>query len=418
MTSLLRMAWKERPVHSLAVASLAWALLCGCDPAPRPASSRPSDASAPTCSPAIEGLHQALLQIDSMFVARLESDEIPGIAAAVICSGELIWDAAYGVTALDDPRPVTPQTRFRIASITKLFTATAVMKLQEAGLLSLTDAVSTHLAWFRIGRPPGEGEAPVTIWHLLTHTSGMPRDSRLTDFARLYQPGRDDAIQALPSQELESALGERYAYSNLGYGVLGELIAEVSGKTYAEYLVDEILKPMEMDATLVHPTPEDDTAWGHGPRRPDGLRLKAGFWDLGFATPAGGMASSTRDLSKFVILQLEPYVGRKPRLLPAETLREMHAVHYLVDPARGGSGVAWGVETSAGQHVVYHGGELPEQSSYMMIDVLGSIGIVVLTNAQDVDAAGLAQGALDIIRSAVERGRERSTDALRGPETQ
>lgn len=209
--------------------------------------------------------------------------------------------------------------------------------LDEAAALGLDDPAEEHLPWFEIARPPETGTAPITIRHLLTHTSGLPRDSRLTDFSRLYQPPRREAITALPDQRLEAAPGEAYAYSNLGYGLLGELVAEASGASYAEFLKSHILRPLGMNRTLVHPTQADHTAWGHEARRPDGSREKAGFWDLGFATPAGGMASSVEDLARFVRFQLSPYNGVDPPLLSAEGVRDMHRVHHVMDPSRGGS---------------------------------------------------------------------------------
>ena len=163
------------------------------------------------CSPHTADFTAAFGVLEALLVERLRVDEIPGMAAGVVCGDELIWAKGYGVLAVDNPQPVTPETRFRIASLTKLFTATAVMKLQEAGALDINNAVRAHLPWFRIRRPPETGVTPVTIWHLLTHTAGMPRDSRLTDFSRLFQPEREEAIRALPDQTLESPPGERYA---------------------------------------------------------------------------------------------------------------------------------------------------------------------------------------------------------------
>ncbi len=296
------------------------------------------------CSPHTSDLTAAFDVLEALLVERVRVDEIPGMAASVVCGHELIWAKGYGVLAVDNPQPVTPETRFRIASLTKLFTATAVMKLQEAGALDVNDAVRAHLPWFRIRRPPETGVTPVTIWHLLTHTAGMPRDSRLTDFSRLFQPEREDAIRALPAQMLESPPGERYAYSNLGYAILGEVITSASGMDYADYLAREVFAPLSMTTTLVHPTREDITAWGHGPRRPGAPRLKAGFWELRFATPAGGMASSVNELSEFVRLQLAQRPVTEPRFLSPTALRDMHRVQFLVDPELGGSGLAWGVD--------------------------------------------------------------------------
>lgn len=353
-----------------------------------------------TSAPAPE-LARAFERIDRLLAGRVREQSIPGVAAGVVCGRDLAWAQGYGVMALDDPRPVTPQTRFRIASLTKLFTATAVMLLRDQGVFALNDPAASYVPWIETVGRPESGGTPITIEHLLTHTSGLPRDSRLTDFPRLFQPDREAAVAALASQQLQARPGEANAYSNLGYAGLGEIIAETARTSYAQFLEQEVFAPLGMAKSLVHPTPDDDTAWGHGPRRPDGPRTKAGFWQLRFATPAGGMASSVEELSAFVILHLAPYTGEQPRLLSSSTLREMHDVHYMVDPERGGVGLSWAVEISKGQHVVYHGGELPEQTSFMLLDLQAGIGVIVLTNAQDADANGMAQEILRVVRGAV-----------------
>ena len=391
--------------HLVALLSLFTASVCACDAArddsAHSSESRARQASEAACSPSAPDLAEAFQRIDSVIARGVEAEEIPGLAAGIVCADTLIWAAGYGVLALDDPTPVTSQTLFRIASVTKLFTATGIMALEESGALALDDPVRDHLRWFEIGRPPGTGGAPVTIRQLLTHSAGMPRDSRLTDFSHMYQPNRHEAIAALPNQQLQATPGESYAYSNLGYAILGEVIAAAAGTTYAGYLERAVLEPLGMTRTLVHPTPDDTVAWGHGPRRPDGPRARAGFWELRFATPAGGMASSVAELSEFMILQLAPYVGAQPAILSPEAIREMHRVHFMVDSTRGGSGLGWAVEISNGQHVIYHGGELPEQTAFLLLDLKGAIGVVVLSNAQDVDANGLAQEALRIVRGVV-----------------
>jgi len=337
---------------------LAPAAGCGSDVETPPAGE--AGPAPAVCAPDAFTAGPALPRIDSLLEARREADRVPGLAAAVVCRDRLVWSEGHGVVALDDPRPVTPETRFRIASLTKVFTATAVVQLADRGALDLDDRVAAHLRWFRLAPGPEGDGSESTVRHLLTHTGGMPRDSRLTDFARLYQPPRADAIEALPAQSLRSRPGEEYAYSNLGYAVLGEVIAAASGATYREYLDRETLDPLGMTEALVHPAPDDDTAWGHGPRRDDGARAKAGFWELAFATPAGGMAASVAELGPFVRLHLAPYLApyrdEEPSLLSADAIREMHRVHHEIDPVRGGSGLGWAVETGSGQHLVYHGG--------------------------------------------------------------
>lgn len=364
------------------------------------------------CSADSPNLPQAFDQIDGNLRSRQGEEDIPGLAAGIVCGDSLVWSKGYGVWSLDDSRPVEADTPFRIASLTKMFTATAIMSLREAGHLSLRDSAEEHLPWFQIGRPPETGTAPITILHLLTHTSGVPRDSRLTDFGRLYQPSPDDAIAAVPDESLQHPPGDVLSYSNLGYGLLGEVVGAAGGSTYADYLQQEVLGPLGMGETLVHPSARDETAWGHGPRRGDEPRSRAGFWDLGFATPAGGMASSVTDLSRFVVLQLAPYLDREPVLLTREALFEMHRVHHMIDANRGGTGLGWAVEVSRGQHVIYHGGELPEQTAFMLIDLKSAIGIIVLSNAQGVDTSGIAQEGLRVMREAVIGGIDFPTEAI------
>jgi D-alanyl-D-alanine carboxypeptidase len=397
----LSFGWREvlfvPPLYAALVVSLA----CG-QGSPRQHTGK-GEARWRSCTsvPAPE-LAGAFEQIDRLLARTVSEQAVPGLAAGVICGRNLAWAQGYGVMALDDPRPVTPRTRFRIASLTKLFTASAVMLLKEQGVLALDDPAARYVPWIETVARPGEsGETPITVAHLLAHTSGLPRDSRLTDFQRLFQPGREAAISALSSQKLQAQPGETNAYSNLGYAILGEIIAEAKGVGYAGFLEQEIFAPLEMTETLVHPAREDNVAWGHGPRGLDGARKKAGFWQLGFSTPAGGMASSVEELSEFLILHLAPYTGAQPRILSPSSLREMHEIHHMVDPERGGVGLGWAVEISNGQHVVYHGGELPEQTSFMLLDLRADIGVVVLTNAQDADANGMAQEVLRIVRGAV-----------------
>lgn len=376
-------------------------LVYGCDARSGAAERNEIEASWTLCSADSPNLLQAFEQIDGILQDRQREQDIPGLAAGIVCGDTLVWSKGYGVWSVDDSRPVGAETPFRIASLTKVFTATAIMSLREAGRLSLHDSAEDYLPWFQVGRPPETGTAPVTILQLLTHTSGVPRDSRLTDFDRLYQPSREDAIAAVPDESLQNLPGEVLSYSNFGYGLLGEVIRVAGGSTYADYLEQEVLGPLGMGKTLVHPSLGDETVWGHGPRRGGGPRSRAGFWDLGFATPAGGMASSVMDLSRFVVLQLAPYLDREPALLSREPLLEMHRVHHMVDANRGGTGLGWAVEVSRGQHVIYHGGELPEQTAFMLIDLKSAIGVVVLSNAQGVDANGIAQEGLRVMREAV-----------------
>lgn len=406
MTGFLTRAHPPRLVLVAALVTGGGGGLMACDRA-RPVEASQRGETAAVCSPESVSLDSTLLRIEREIQEVMQREGIPGAAAGVVCGDSLIWSRGYGVLAVDDTESVTASTRFRIASVTKVFTAAAVMKLWEEGRIGLDDPVDRHLPWFSLRRPPAVGTDPVTIRHLLTHTAGVPPNSSLTDFPRLYQPARRQAIAVLLSQALQSAPGASYSYSNLGYGVLGDLVATVSGVSYAEFLRREILRPLGMTTTLVHPRPTDHVAWGSGPLDRRKSRARAGFWDLGFFTPAGGMASSVHELGRFLAQQLAPYRGEPTVALRPGTLREMHRVQFPLAPGSidlgvdgvTGVGLAWAVDRTTG-HVIYHTGGLPEQTSYLMIDLEAQVGMVFLTNAQGA-GRGVVESMLGHLRTAI-----------------
>ena len=393
----------SRPIGAISVCC---AILCvSCQPLPDAAQPAPDREinrfAAGACARYSQGLAAAASRADGFLLDWRRSNAIPGMSAGAVCIDTLVWAKGYGVLSLDNQQSVTPNALFRIASVTKVFTAAAILKLAGEGRLNLDAPVNEYIDWFDIGRTPESGDSELTVRQLLSHTSGLPRDSALTDFSRNFQPASADAIAALPGQALQSAPGERYAYSNLGYAVLGQVISSVSGRTYAEYLETEILEPLGMISTLVHPSPQDLTAWGHGPKRLVFGRRLADFWDLRFATPAGGMASSVSDLSKFMKMQIAPYQSLDPAPLTREAVLESHAVQFVVEPGIAGVGLSWGIDMSDGQYVIYHGGDLPDQTAFMIIDIRSGLGIVLLTNAQDVDVEGAARQLLGEFQAAL-----------------
>lgn len=356
--------------------------------------------SAVACTPGTPRHAAALAMIDSSLSQWARQEEIPEAAVGIVCGGALTWSAGYGVQGIDDSTPVTPATRFRIASITKLLTATAILQLRDAGTLALDDPVRRHLPWFRMRRPAEVGDAPVTIRHLLTHTGGLPRDSRLTDPSRRFQPGRSKAISAFPGEALEATPGTRYLFSNLGYSVLGEVIAAVAGRPFATVIRDSLLIPLGMTRTLVQPIPADTFLPPHARGDSPESVAAIGFRDMGFAVPAGGLVSSVEDLGRFVVMQLAPYRGEDPLLLADSSIFAMHRTQFVRDSARGDVGFGWSVDTSSHVHVVHDGGETPEQNAYLAVDLPRGIGVILLTNVQGIQLEGRVSEILKALRRA------------------
>lgn len=327
-------------------------------------------------------------------------DDVPGLVLGLACGPDRTWTRGFGLADRERAIPATDTTLFRIASITKVFTALAVLQLRDDGLLALDDAVAEHLPWFRLENT--SESQPVTLRHLLTHTSGLPTNSAATDFNRMTSPTVAEVRRALPTQHLAFTPGTAFKYSNLGFSVLGQVIESASGRSYRRYMEERVLAPLGLEHTVVHPSPDRSQARGYHLREPDRPRRPADFLHLASFTPAGGMATTAEDLVRFVSHLIAP--ERSSGALAPETLREMQRVHHWVDSAHGGSGLAWGVERRPGVHEIYHGGGLPTQTSHIRLDVPAGVGVVVLTNAEDADPARYATEALALLRMASEAG--------------
>lgn len=323
-------------------------------------------------------------------------EDVPGLVLGLVCGPNARWTGGFGMADREVGLAASDTTLFRIASITKVFTALAVLQQRDEGRLGLDDPVSEHLPWFKL---ENSDEMPdVTIRHLLTHTSGLPTNSAATDFNRMTSPTAEVARSVLPDQRLLFAPGSSENYSNLGFAILGQILESVSGRSYRDYMASNVFGPLGLDRTMAHPTPELPQAIGYHLRLPGQARRAADFLHLAFFTPAGGMATTADDMVRFLSFLLAP--EGHPDVVAPETLREMHSVHHRVDPARGGSGWAWAVEQRPGVHEIYHGGGLPTQASHLRVDLRRGLGVIVLANAEDADPAAYAREALSLLRLA------------------
>jgi CubicO group peptidase (beta-lactamase class C family) len=176
--------------------------------------------------------------------------KIPGLAVGIVEDGELVYARGFGVMKLGDPTtPVTAQTLFHMASITKPFVATAVMQLVGQGKVDPDARVTRYLPYFRLKDTRFES---ITVRQMLTHTSGMPD---VTDY-RWDKPEYDDGaleryVRSLSAEELRWQPGSKFAYSNMAYEVLGDLVAKVSGKSFEDYVEENILESLGMRSSTL-----------------------------------------------------------------------------------------------------------------------------------------------------------------------
>src|SRR5215469_1719404 len=305
--------------------------------------------------PAVAG---AIQVIDAWIQANRSERGDPGLSIAIVHDQELIWAKGYGFADLEKRIPAGPGTRYRIASLTKLFTTVAIMQLRDAGRLQLDDSVEKHLAWFHVKQP--DDSPPITIRELLTHTSGLSRDLPIPTWNELKFPSREEMMRLIPTQPAVFTPDAEYKYSNLAMAVAGEVVAAASGEPYAQYVQEHILDPLGMHATVIEPTSATpDLATGYRKRAPGEPRQPEIFIDFKAYTPAAGIASNVEDLARFVSLQFPSDSVRSKPILRSSSLREMQRVQFLRPDWQNGLGLTWEIRRS-GQHTyVEKGGTCP-----------------------------------------------------------
>ena len=346
----------------------------------------------------------AIAVFDAWCEYTVYTREQPGVSIGIVYDQDLIWAKGYGYADLEKKIPATPSTAYRIASITKLFTATAILQLRDEGKLQLDDPVAKHLDWFHLDDPFDDSPV-ITIRHLLTHTSGLPRELNALYWDDMNFPEHGEFVKMFQEASTILPRETELKYSNVAFNVLGEVISSVSGKPYPDYVKEHILKPLGMAGTEVVPKENMPAlAKGYGFRRPGQARRIESFFDKRAMAASGNMASSVEDLAKFISLQFREGRAGDAQILKGSTLREMQRVHWLHPSWKGGRGLGWSVVNVDGQVRITHGGSVPGYRTFVSAVPADKFGVIVLTNAEDGNPGSYAKNVFAIIAPAVKKG--------------
>ncbi len=331
------------------------------------------------------GVASSLELLERWVASQMEYRDQPGVSMGIVHGRDLIWAKGFGLSDRAAKKPATPRTVYRIASITKLFTSTALMQLRDAGKLRLDDPVAKFIPGFKVGDPFPD-DPPITIWHLLTHTSGLPGEAAFPYWTDHDFPSIEAVLAALPSQQKPFATEAKYRYSNLGLAIAGQVVAAASGEPYETYVMKHVLEPLGMADTSVLSLPEGrrgELAVGYGRRLPDGTRRVLPFTDSKGLTSAANISSTVEDLARFVAFQLGDGTAGGNRVLKSSTLREMQRVQWLLPGWRSGRGIGFSVRQFDGKTLVGHAGWVGGYQTQIGFIVEDGIGVVALTNADD-----------------------------------
>lgn len=353
------------------------------------------------CAPLASAAVPTELQRLDATVERVRSQfDVPGIAVAVVKDGQVVLERGYGVRELGKPAPVQADTLFAIASNTKAFTATSLNLLAEQGRLKMDDRVIDHLPGFRMSDPYVTGE--MRIRDLLSHRSGLSLGAGDLLFWPTTGYSNQEVVQRLAKVPLKAGFRDRYAYDNILYAVAQQVIEQVSGQSYADFLQQHIFTPVGMDGTRYnadHLKPGDNAAVGHAKYDFSTLRTVAPLtWSNNAG--AGGIYSSVHDMARWMNVQLahgtlengQALFSAKsqqgmwqmitPQAAPEPSVPQLAAAK----PNFAGYGEGWSLSDYRGQKLVWHTGGWPGMVSRVTLVPEQKLGIVVLTN-QEVGAA-------------------------------
>jgi len=331
--------------------------------------------------------------LDNLFAYQMEEYHIPGVAISIVKDGAVFFAKGYGYADLENNIPVDPeQTIFRVGSVGKNFTWTAVMQLVEQGKLDLDADVNTYLD-FRISDTYLQ---PITLKHLMTHTSGIEDRwlGSLTADASELVSAREWLIANFPGRVRPP--GEAAGYSNYNAMLAGYIVARVSGEPYEEYIQKHIFDPLGMTHSTVRPQiPKELRAFasksytyvdGTFQQFPDYLTQSA-------VLPSGFHQNSVTDMARFMIARLEggAYNGAsiKMRILEEDTAQEMLTTLYTPDPRLRGTAYGLFDLSDNGQWVLGHEGYAPVMASQMLLLPDQHLGVFVVYNSLEARDAGL-----------------------------
>ncbi len=345
--------------------------------------------------------HPEVLAAERLFSAWLDAQiayrQLPGVVVGVVHDQQLIWAQGFGFADVAAKRPMTPETKFRMASHSKLFTATAVMQLREQGKVRLDDPVEKHLPWFRMA-PAGEDDGVITVEQLLSHSSGLQREAG--DHWTTYQfPTTAELKTLMATRQAALPPMTRWKYSNLAYSVAGLVVEAASGMRYADYVQQRIFAPLGMTNSSVDVN-VPGLAVGYGRRLPNGTRETLPFVDARGMGSATGITSTVQDMAKFVSLQFRRGAGAGPRVLSAASLREMHRLRSVEETWTSGNGIGFSVTRVGDKTYIGHGGVYPGFTTQTLIQLDGKVGVIVLTNTNDSDPGGIARQLMNTVGAA------------------
>ena len=328
-------------------------------------------------------------QLEQHITERMQAAQVPGLALAVVKDRQVIYAKGFGVTSVEDGGlPVTRQTLFRIGSVTKPLTGTAILRLVEAGKLELDRPIKDYLPWLSFSEK-GAIER-ITLRMLMSHTAGLVTDAE--HFGRRDAEGLEAYVrEQMPRYQFIAPPGKLWFYSNPGLILAGYIAEVVSGQPYSELMQKLVFEPLEMRRTTLDPTVAMTypLAQSHDLNEDGTLSVQHRFADNVAHYPAGFVMSTVLDLANFAIMQMSQGRFHNRQILSPASIAEMQAPYAdLYTLNNSGYGLTFGTENYKGQRVIGHTGGISSFiSRFSMIPAEGAAVILLFNRiAADFDS--------------------------------
>lgn len=339
----------------------------------------PSQVSSSLTAPGLSDRAEFETFIDNFFTQAVQDKTIPGGVMAVVKDGEVFFAKGYGYADLERQVPVNVDTtRFRVASLSKLFTTTATMQLQATGQLRLADDIRPYLGdRVELRNPFPE---PVTFAQLMTHTDGSTK--RRIGLAAATE-AQMQSLETYLADHLPPIVyppGTLFSYSSHSIALLGYLVQQIAGQPFVEYIDEHILQPLKMShSSFAQPPPQQEAlATGYRKRGNQFQPVPYLYLNIG---PAAALSSTATDMAHFMIAQLRGGQYKNERILPSEAIADMQRIHFRPHPDLPGTGYGFRERRINGRRVIGHLGSLRGYSSSLTLMPEEQIGIFVASNS-------------------------------------
>ena len=351
----------------------------------------------------------SFIDIDAAYSAFAQEQQIPGIAAGIVQDGRLVHVTTLGLADVEAARPVAAATAFRIASMTKNMTALAILALRDEGRLALDEPVSRYVPQFAAVRPATADSPPVTVRHLLTHTAGFVTDDPWGDRVLGMTPAELDAIMATGTLFARPP-GLAFEYSNLGYGLAGRVLTNVSGEPYQSFMRRTLIEPLGMERTTFDAIAAMKGDYAQPYRLNDGMLSRERIEPDGEVGAMGGLVTTVPDYARYVAFLLGAWPARDdPESGPVRraSVRELalwHAPPYQIEsrpqtPTAYGDGLSNSLDPVLGR-VLHHAGGLPGYGSHVLMLPERGLGVFAFGNKTYAPMSRMTWRVAEMLRAA------------------